>query len=111
MSGPFGSSSFNHLISSGFYNGVATQSLRFEDGSSHKLSRTFSSDVAEEELVWHRDRTNRRIHILGGQGWQLQFDDKLPEELMIGSDYYIQKMTYHRVIKGENDLIIRIENI
>ena len=69
------------------------------------IVRTFSSDVAEEELVCHRDRTNRRIHILGGQGWQL------PEELMIGSDYYIQKMTYHRVIKGENDLIIRIENI
>tara|TARA_R100001086_G_scaffold101448_1_gene50873 strand:+ start:17 stop:2638 length:2622 start_codon:yes stop_codon:yes gene_type:complete len=29
----------------GFYNGVATQSLRFVDGSSPKLDRTFSSDV------------------------------------------------------------------
>lgn len=33
MSGPFGSSSFNHLISSGFYNGVVSTSARF-DGSS-----------------------------------------------------------------------------
>ena len=81
------------------------------DVNENKFIRTFEEDVPEEELVWHRDRTNRRIHILGGQGWQLQFDDKLPEELMIGRDYYIQKMTYHRVIKGENDLIIRIENI
>ena len=79
--------------------------------SSNKFIRTFDNLISADELVWHRDRTNRRIHILGGQGWQLQFDDKLPEELMIGSDYYIQKMTYHRVIKGENDLIIRIENI
>ena len=44
MSGPFGSSSFNHLISSGFYNGVATQSLRFDDGSTHYLTRTPSAD-------------------------------------------------------------------
>ena len=29
----------------GFYNGVATQSLRLVDGSSPKLDRTFSSDV------------------------------------------------------------------
>jgi len=28
-----------------FYNGVATQSLRFDDGSSHKLTRTFSGDA------------------------------------------------------------------
>jgi len=27
-----------------FYNGVATQSLRFDDGSSHRLTRTFSGD-------------------------------------------------------------------
>ena len=75
------------------------------------IVRTFSSDVAEEELVWHRDRTSRTVHILKGQGWKLQFDDKLPEELVIGRDYYIHKMVYHRVIKGENDLIVRIENI
>ena len=29
----------------GFYNDVATQSLRFDDGSSHKLTRTFSGAV------------------------------------------------------------------
>ena len=31
--------------SSAFYNGVATQSLRFNDETAHKLTRTFSSDV------------------------------------------------------------------
>ena len=34
-----------------FYNGVATQSLRFDDGSSHKLTRTFSSDVDNDKKM------------------------------------------------------------
>ena len=75
------------------------------------IIRTFSQDVDDDELVWHRDKSSRHIHILRGNGWQLQMDDKLPEELKIGSDYYIHKMTYHRIIKGENDLVVRIENI
>ena len=39
MSGPFGSSSFNHLTSSGFYNGVINQSLRLRVGGNYKLDR------------------------------------------------------------------------
>ena len=50
MSGPFGSSSFNHLISSGFYNGVATQSLRFDDASSSYLAFTPSSASSATEF-------------------------------------------------------------
>jgi len=42
MSGPFGSSQWMYA-SGGFYNGIATQSLRFDDGSSAYLSRTPSS--------------------------------------------------------------------
>ena len=40
MSGPFGSSSFNHLISSGFYNGAISRSLRLDDGSNPELNLT-----------------------------------------------------------------------
>ena len=39
---PFGSSSFNHLVSTGFYNGVATQSLRSDRPSGSRLVK-----------VWH----------------------------------------------------------
>ena len=39
MSGPFGSSSFNHLTSSGFYNNVINQSLRLRVGGNYKLDR------------------------------------------------------------------------
>jgi hypothetical protein len=49
--------------------------------------RTFLRDVEVEELVWHRDDSNRTVHILGGEGWKLQKDDELPVELEIGKDY------------------------
>lgn len=72
--------------------------------------RTFLRDVEEEELVWHRDHSHRAIHILQGHGWKLQKDDELPVELEIGKDYYILKDEYHRLLKGEGDLVLRIEN-
>jgi len=50
MSGPFGSSQWMYA-SGGFYNGVATQSLRFDDGSSAYLTRTPSA-------------SNRKTHTL-----------------------------------------------
>ena len=43
MSGPFGSSSFNHLVSTGFYNNVVNQSARFNDDDSAYLNRTITS--------------------------------------------------------------------
>ena len=75
------------------------------------IYRTFDVNVDESELVWHRDLKNRCVHVLSGTGWQLQMDDKLPVNLMIGQDYYITKNTYHRVIKGDSNLVVRIENI
>lgn len=69
--------------------------------------RTFSKDVNEEELIWHQDRQNRTIHILSGDKWKIQLEDNLPLDLQIGKEYYIPKLTYHRVIKGEGDLVIR----
>ena len=52
-----------------------------ETKQSNYFIREFSSNLTSFELVWHRDRTSRTVHILKGQGWKLQFDDKLPEEL------------------------------
>jgi hypothetical protein len=48
--------------------------------------------------------------VLSGNGWELQKEDKLPEELEIGKDYFIIKNNYHRVIKGEGDLVLRIDS-
>lgn len=70
--------------------------------------RTFSEDVDELELIWHRDKYKREITILEGKGWELQLDNQLPEELEKGKTYTIPAMEYHRVIKGSGDLVIKI---
>jgi len=89
-----------------------TEKFEVQHGTDRKyIIRTFEDSVDTEELVWHRDTTNRKIHILSGSGWQLQMDDSLPTTLEMGKVYFIPRETYHRVIKGEGNLVIRIENI
>lgn len=79
---------------------------RFEEDGSR--TRTFSSDIDSDELIWHRDKKDREITILSGVGWKLQMEDKLPKELELGKLYHIPKMEYHRVIKGKDNLKIKI---
>lgn len=71
--------------------------------------RVFSENVKEEELVWHRDKQNRIVSVIKGKGWKLQMDNELPEELVKGKTYIINKMDYHRIIKGQGDLVLDIE--
>ncbi len=70
--------------------------------------RTFYSTVAHQDLVWHRDKYYREITILEGNDWQLQLDNELPVTLEKGKIYQIPAMEFHRVIKGEGDLKIKI---
>ena len=76
--------------------------------SENKAIRTFSEDVEASELIWHMDREDRVIKVLESRSWYLQMDNSLPVLLEQGKMYQIPKMTYHRVIKGDNDLIIEI---
>jgi len=73
------------------------------------MIRTFEESVDSNELVWHRDREHRLVHVLSGRGWKLQHDDALPIELNIGEDHYIPQMTFHRLIKGEGSLVVRLK--
>jgi hypothetical protein len=85
-----------------------TEEIYERHGTESKyIVRTFDENVDSEELIWHKDRQNRRIHILSGDNWYLQLDDQLPKVLEVGKEYYIPKETYHRVIKGEGNLVIR----
>ena len=70
--------------------------------------RRFPKDLDEDFLVWHRDKENRKIKVLEGTGWMLQLDDQLPVSLKENEDYDIPKMVYHRIIKGDGDLILEI---
>ena len=77
--------------------------------SNGRLIREFSADVASDELVWHRDRADRHVKVRSGEGWQLQLENRLPKNLIPGEIYFIPKNTYHRVIKGQQRLVVEIE--
>lgn len=73
------------------------------------IVRIFSSEVDVEELVWHRDKENRKITVLEGEGWQFQFNGSLPFEMKQNQIFDIPEMMYHRVIKGKTDLVLKIK--
>ena len=72
--------------------------------------RTFSKDVNTMDLIWHMDNENRNIEVLEGKGWKFQRDDELPLELTEGIRIFIPRHQVHRVIKGETDLKISIND-
>lgn len=73
-------------------------------------TRTFKSDVSNDELVWHRDRKDRQVKIIQSQGWFFQSEDELPVSLKPGDVVVIPKETWHRVIRRNNsgDLVVEI---
>jgi hypothetical protein len=77
----------------------------------NKLIRTFESDVADEERVWHRDLEDREVIIIKSDGWGYQLDNQLPLPLKVGQELFIPKMLWHRVIKGNNKLVVQIKKL
>lgn len=71
--------------------------------------RTFSESVDEEELVWHRDREDRIVKSVGETDWMVQLDNELPRPLT--EEVYIPKHIYHRVIKGNGDLTVKVKKL
>jgi hypothetical protein len=76
--------------------------------SENKVQRRFLKTVNKSELVWHMDREDRLVKVIEGKSWKLQIDNTLPVELEVGKEYYIPRMTFHRIIKGDSDLILEI---
>ena len=73
--------------------------------------RTFNKDVLTEELVWHRDRENRIVEVLEGEGWEIQLEDNLPVPLVKGKEYVIPAYTFHRIKRGTSDLTVKITEV
>ena len=80
----------------------------FETRIDNTIYRRFEGTVENTDLVWHRDANNRQIIVKESQGWQLQLDDELPQQLVEGNTYFIKAEQYHRLIKGQGDLVIEI---
>lgn len=70
--------------------------------------RIFDVNQPAEEYVWHRDREDRVIEVLEGQGWQLQFENSLPFLLREKMRFEIPEGEYHRLLKGYDNLKIKL---
>jgi len=76
-----------------------------EEISKDVVIRTFKQDIDSEELVWHRDHEDRLVEVVGHTNWMVQLDNELPQKI---DKIFISKNTYHRVIKGDGDLKVKI---
>lgn len=70
--------------------------------------REFDISIADEEYVWHRDAEDRECEILEGDGWCFQYENCLPWALKPGMIFHIMGSEYHRLIKGKNNLRVRL---
>jgi len=70
------------------------------------IIREFNENVDPIELMWHRDNESRTIEILENTNWQIQLDDNLPTSLK--EHIFIPKHAYHRLIKGNGTLKLKI---
>jgi hypothetical protein len=73
-----------------------------------EVIREFLADTDPMSLIWHEDQEDRVIEILTGSGWQFQFDEDIPFEMVTGDRFEIPKGYLHRVIKGKGNLTIKI---
>ena len=89
-----------------------TEELPFDEvNEGTNKVRVFSEQTNSDEFKWHRDREDRLITIIEGNGWGIQIDNELPKQLEVGKQYIIPEGVYHRVIKGNGDLKISIQFI
>ena len=79
-----------------------------EEISEDKIVRTFDISVDDMELVWHRDLYDRVVNIIQSGGWKYQTENELPLELKNGDIIHIPKMSWHRILKGTENLIVEI---
>lgn len=73
--------------------------------SENIVIRTFRNNTDNKELVWHRDHEDRLVEVVGNTNWEVQLDNELPQKI---DKIFIPKNTYHRVIKGDGDLIVKV---
>jgi hypothetical protein len=78
---------------------------RFDNGL---ILREFKHDANVEDLIWHQDKKDRKVFVVESNGWKLQLSDGLPFPLIEGKEYFIPKKSWHRVIKGNGNLKIKI---
>ena len=74
---------------------------------SNYIIREFSQSIPTLELVWHRDKEDRIVQATHETDWQVQLDNEVPRRFP-ENKLFIPKETYHRLIKGTGDLVVKI---
>jgi hypothetical protein len=77
--------------------------------SENTFIREFKSDTDSSEYIWHKDKEDRIVESIGETDWLVQIDNELPKK--IKGQLFIPKETYHRVIKGNGDLKIKLTKL
>ena len=75
----------------------------------NEFIREFDDDVDSHELEWHRDKEDRIVEVIENIDWLYQSDNQLP--VLLDQKIFIPKETYHRVIKGNGKLIVKITKL
>jgi hypothetical protein len=70
------------------------------------IIREFDKNVDPIELKWHRDREDRIVEIVGKTDWKVQLENKLP--ISLNESIFIPKGEWHRLIKGNGTLTLKI---
>lgn len=70
--------------------------------------REFTQEVDPIELLWHRDDEDRLLELVEGVGWQIQLDNSLPIRFTQTNQINIKKHDWHRLIKGDGNLVLKI---
>jgi len=70
------------------------------------IIREFDENIDPIELKWHRDNENRIVEIVGETDWKIQLENQLPTS--INESIFIPKGQWHRVIKGNGTLTLKI---
>jgi hypothetical protein len=71
------------------------------------VERLFEESCTQDDLLWHRDPEDRRLLAIEKTDWLIQLDNELPVSL--NTEVFIPKETYHRLIKGNDDLKIIVK--
>lgn len=88
---------------------MATGKIYDEEVFDNISIRTFSINIDDHESLWHRDLEDREIEVIYDSGWLFQFDNELP--ISINDVKFIPKNKWHRIIKGNGDLKIKVTKI
>lgn len=71
------------------------------------ILREFLESTPSFEFVWHRDKQDRVIQATHDNDWLFQLDNEPPKRIE-KNKLFIPKETYHRLIKGNGNLVLKI---